>query len=181
LEPLDLSFTLTREDYSRVIRAFTLRQPLFWIIIVGLGLVTGYEMCAMLGAVASSLAGGRLATGTYSPLSLLICTGFYLFFPVYLLLLRPYLDTQRIKKHEDKLKQITWVMDDYHLHIAYVQMKSEVEWAVFDKAVETKQYYLLIHAMNKRAFQFIPKRAFESPEQEASFRRYVEKYVGPIK
>ncbi len=181
MEPLDLSFTLTHEDYSRVIRAFTLRQPLSLILIVVFSLMAGLTMCVGLGAVVLNLAGRELITGTCSPLFLLVCIGVPLFLPFHTLFLRPYLAGQQIKKHEDKLKQITWVMDDYHLHVASVQTKSEVEWAIFHKAMETKQYYLLVHAMNKHMFQFVPKRAFESPEQEAIFRRYVEKYVGPFK
>jgi hypothetical protein len=181
MEPFEFSFTLTHEDYSRVIRAFTLRQPLYLILIVVFGLLAGFTMCATLGTVVLSLTGKELAAGACSPLFLLVCTGIYLFFPFHVLFLRPYLTGRQIKKHEDKFKQITWVMDDDHLHIASVQTKSEMEWAVFGKVVEIKQYYLLAYAMNKHAFQFVPKRAFESSEQEAIFRSYVEKYVGPIK
>jgi len=35
--------------------------------------------------------------------------------------------------------------------------------------------FLLIYAANKRTVQFVPKRAFESPEQEEAFRTLLQR------
>jgi hypothetical protein len=181
VEPLEFSFTATGEDHARAIRAFTLRQPLHLALIGGAGLLTVTTLCLFLGIIMLSLMGDRLATNPASFACIVPLFIVYLFIPARLLILGPYLAGQQFKKHQDKVGQITWVIDDDHVKIDSSQMKNETDWQAFSKAMETKGYYFLIYAMNKRAFQFIPKRAFESAEQEADFRRYVEKGIGPIK
>ncbi len=35
----------------------------------------------------------------------------------------------------------------------------------------------MLFAVNKRAFQIVPKRAFVSPEQEAAFRELLQRHI----
>jgi hypothetical protein len=186
MEPLEFSYTATAEDHARAIRAFTLRKPATLFLIIGFGLLAAMTLCIFLGEIALSLAAGTIQITDVTQLlnlllSLLPCTVSYLVFPVYSLFIGPYLAGQQVKKHEDKIGQITCVVDDDHVQANSLQTKNEMKWTFFSKAMESKRYYFLVYATNKRMFQFIPKRAFESPQQEADFRRYVEKAIGPIK
>jgi hypothetical protein len=181
MEPLEFSYTVTGEDHARAIRAFTLRQPMYLALIGGFGLLTVMMLCLFLGIIVLSLMGDELATDPASFACVVPCFVTYLLIPAYLLILGPYLAGQKFKKYQDRVGQVTWVIDDNRVKIDSSQMKSETDWQVFSKAMETKGYYFLIYTMNKRVFQFVPKRAFESPQQEADFRRYVEKNIGPIK
>jgi hypothetical protein len=186
MEPLEFSYTATADDHARAIRAFTLRKPVTLFLSIGFGLLAVMTLCIFLGEIVLSLVTGNTQVTDITQLlnllsSLLPCTAFYLVFPVYSLLIGPYLAGQQIKKYEDKIGQTTCVVDDDHVQVNSLQTKNEMKWTFFSKAMESKRYYFLVHAMNKRMFHFIPKRAFESPQQEADFRRYVEKNIGPIK
>jgi hypothetical protein len=185
MEPLEFSYTATADDHVRAIRAYTLRRPEILPLFILLGIVFLFIICIVLGSIVLTLLGETQVTDIAVLLKLLSgflpCTLFCLALPAYLLYIGPYLTGQRFKKHEDKVGLITYVLDDEHIRIDSSLTKSETAWNIFSKAIETKEYYLLVHTMNKRMIQFIPKRAFETPQQEADFRRYVEKNIGPIK
>jgi hypothetical protein len=181
MEPLELSYTATAEDYARSIRAVTLRRPAALFLIISFGLLFVMVVCTFLGVIMLILIGERPATDFIGFIYFLPCTTVLLLFPILLLLINPYLAGQRFNKHQDKVGQITWAMDDDKVRIDSALTKSETGWDIFSKAMENKRYYFLVYAMNKRMFQFIPKRAFESPQQEADFRRCVEKALGSIR
>jgi len=185
MEPLEFSYTITGEDHARAIRAYTLRRPEILPLFIVLGIAFSLILITVLGSIVLTLLGKTQVTDITVLLKLisgfLPCALFCLILPAFLLYIGPYLAGQRFKKHEDKVGLITWILDDDHIRIDASLSKSETAWNVFSKVMETKEDYLLVYAMNKRVFQFIPKRAFETPQQEADFRRYVEKGIGPIK
>lgn len=51
--------------------------------------------------------------------------------------------------------------------------ESKPSWDAFRQVIETRADFLLCHATSKHMVQFVPKRAFESPEQEEAFRALV--------
>jgi hypothetical protein len=181
LEPLSVSFQITPEDYARAVRAFTLRQPAAVIALVLSGLLICLTGLVLLLSVVLLLIGRDLATGAASPLILLPCMAIYLLFPASLLLIRPFMSARQARKNPDNFAPVTWEVDDGHFRIQSARAKTELAWEVFNKVLETKRYYLLVYAVNKRVFQFVPKQAFESSELETAFRRYVEAHIGPIK
>ncbi len=58
------------------------------------------------------------------------------------------------------------------------QSESKVSWAAVDKLVSTRQY-LGIYVAANNAF-LVPKRSFDSPENERSFRARVEQLSGKV-
>jgi hypothetical protein len=58
--------------------------------------------------------------------------------------------------------------------------ETKLNWSVFNKILETDQYYYLIYVTNKNMFQFLPKRIFSSHVQENDFRQLMEQKVGKV-
>lgn len=56
--------------------------------------------------------------------------------------------------------------------ISVSDSKAEVKepWDVYQRGIETRHAYILVYAANTRAGRSIPRRAFETPEQETAFR-----------
>ncbi len=58
--------------------------------------------------------------------------------------------------------------------------EAKYDWKLFTKAFEDGQYYMITYSTNKNMFQFIPKRAFNSLEQEAKTRELIVRQLGKI-
>jgi hypothetical protein len=181
LASFEFSYAVDEKDFARAMRTFILRRPQSLIIIIGSSLLAGLTLCLILAAIIFAPTDDGVVTSGGATLYLVICMGASLFLPAYLLLLAPYLAKRRIKKHKDMFGFTAWIMDEEHLTIVSPKSRNEVEWSVFKKVIETKTYYFVVYTMNKNVSQFIPKAAFESPDQEARFREYIERHVGPIK
>jgi hypothetical protein len=49
--------------------------------------------------------------------------------------------------------------------------KTELPWEMFDRLIDTPQYFLLVYADNRRQFTFVPKHAFSSAQERERFKR----------
>lgn len=101
-------------------------------------------------------------------------------YPASILILNPYLISRRLMKNTHH-GTITYKVNPDRLHVTSSQIDNRVDWSTFNKAMETKRYYFLVLAANRSLFEFVPKRTFTSPHQEAQFRDYVTQLIGPIK
>lgn len=70
---------------------------------------------------------------------------------------------------------------DYHVSfnrneitLSSDDLSAKVPFKQFIKVWENGQYYFLFH--NNKQFWYLPKKAFQSPEQEKTFREYVSKH-----
>lgn len=78
------------------------------------------------------------------------------------------------------MQPIACEMDNDRIFTVNQVAENKMDWSVFNKVVETKEYYFLIYSVNKNAFQIIPKRAFESIQQEQEARILFEQKLGKI-
>jgi hypothetical protein len=82
--------------------------------------------------------------------------------------------------NEQLRNQVSWYLDDDQIITKTKVSEIKLNWSVFTKVLEFGPYYLLLHSGNVRVLSFIPKRSFESPEQEIEFRKLVERKIGKI-
>jgi hypothetical protein len=180
MEPITFKCTPTKEDYVQVIRAFHLssrskvRSSILFLLlaIVYLSFVPYFLPLA---------GGARSGTAWYPVLFPLLCISFFLLTPAYWFFIGPYLTGRKVQKHERLREEMTYYLDDHEVRIIGEKSELKLDWGAYRNTIEVKHHYLLVHRVNKQMFQFIPRRAFESEEQEAAFRRLVEQHLGKIK
>ncbi len=165
-QPISFHFIPTKDDYVRGVRAFYFSDAGFKRALVIMGVV---ELLLVVAAFAGNLGDG--------PLPWLFVLGL-LAFPVYLLVILPINMGRQIEKNERFTAETTWELGEDQVSIKNKFSETKTDWGSFQKMVRTDDYYLLIYATNKRMFQIIPKRAFESQEQETAFREFVKQKLG---
>ena len=146
--------------YSRVMRAHTLRTRGVWLTLAAITAV----LLVML--VAPSL----LRHQAPAPASWLAAVGGPLFAGFLLFVWQPSRVKRQVQKQEQFRSETTWQVDDSQSVIQNAQSEIRLGWDNFCQAMETRTDFHLVYAANKRQIQFVPKRAFESPEQEVAFR-----------
>ena len=181
MEPLEFSFTITPDDYARSIRSFTLRNPTHLIGMGAIALLVTLLLCFILTTgVLGFRAGGPFSSPVaWATLLMFPCVVGVV--PVQLLVIRPAIIARQVRKHEDKVGLVTWKISDKYVEIESPQARTEMAWSNFQKVVDAREYYLVIYAINKNMFQIVPHQSFENSQDEARFRQFVEKHIGPIK
>ena len=163
-ETVTLHFRYSEEEYAAAVRAYMLHTPevlarlcVFAALLTGgvfmMSLVFDFGLLLSLvwaAAVFAGLAGGLL----------------YRFPRV------------RFRK-EPKFR------DEYHLefseegiHLVTENVDSRLSWGLYTKASEHDNFYLLMYGSNY-AMTVVPKRAFTSARQEASFRELLRRKLAP--
>lgn len=112
---------------------------------------------------------------------LILCVAGFAVIPTMLFVIGPLQAGNRVQKSERLRPEATWHLGGDAIQIITQYAESKIDWGTFQKAIMTKHHYLLVYTVNKQAFQIIPRRAFESAEQEAAFREIVERHLGKIK
>jgi len=88
---------------------------------------------------------------------------------------------KQVEANEQLSSQTFWIADSDQVMIRNAVTETKLDWAVFSEVIEFQEYYLFLHAANRRVFNFVPKRAFESQSQEAAFRKVFEEKLGEPK
>jgi len=84
----------------------------------------------------------------------------------------------QVQQSENRiLDEVQWLLDDTQIIIKDPHTELRVDWGTFRELVELKDYYLLVHTVNKNMFNFIPKRVFESADQEQAFCELVRQNI----
>ena len=86
---------------------------------------------------------------------------------------QPYRMKRQAEKEEQLRSEMIWEVDDTQVVITTSLAAAKMDWQVFRQVIETKTDFLLCMAASKHMVRFVPKRAFESPEQEEAFRALV--------
>jgi hypothetical protein len=163
METLTVVCTCTEKDYVKAARAIMMRGPASWVLwLVGLGMTT----CVIVALVRSG------DTGSFFRFALLLPA----FMVLYTFVLSPMLIARRVRKHERLRTEVTWQFSDVDVLMSNKYSEVRIDWGTFQTVRETKEYYLLAYTVNKRVHQFIPKRAFESEEQEEAFRELLRNH-----
>jgi hypothetical protein len=170
MEPIRVCFTPTKEDYIKALRAFNLRSTSTIVIFIFLA-------CAGI----CSFVYITLGSPTRSPdnwILLLSAGTIILMWAISRFVLGPALAGRRVQKNERLRSETYWVVDDAQITIKNEYSEGKADWGVFQRVIDTKEHYLLVHTTNKRLLQILPKRAFESESQEACFRDLLKRHLG---
>ena len=171
MEKIIIQVNPKAQDYSRAMRAYMTRSKSYW---AGLALVpmscvifilASYADIWVVGSYAHFLVNGLvviLLLAESSPL----WTG--------------WLVARNRSKNRLATLPATYEIDDEKLIIANSEAESKYMWSVFSKAFENREYFFITYSVNKNAFQFIPKPAFVSAEQEKLTRDLIIRHLGEI-
>jgi hypothetical protein len=81
--------------------------------------------------------------------------------------------------------EIIWEINDNVIVIKSKFGKSSIGWATFQEVIETEKLYLLrsgpIHTLGSIHIYSIPKRIFESSNQESTFRNIIRSHVTKVR
>ncbi len=83
-------------------------------------------------------------------------------------------------QNEQLTTEVTWEVKEEGVHISSHFGASLMEWDSLKSLLATKSYFLLLSKANKNAFRFIPRRAFQSPQEEGFFLELVRNHI-PIR
>jgi hypothetical protein len=162
---VEIQFTLASGDYVRAMRAFLLRDARVWIAM-------GMVVVIFAGGIANLVAVGELNLMGF----------FLLLFP---LVLTAYLwwgwpaSIGRRAQRDRRLRSpTTCQVKDEQFMTQNMLGESCLEWEAFHRIIETRSYYLFVFALNRRTFVLVPRRAFASAEQEATFQEIVKRHLG---
>jgi YcxB-like protein len=160
---LELRFTPTKDDYVQVVRAFYRHDWRIW-------LATGLTAVLFVTGIAYLVWGPEPPT---LGVALLIALPAWAF---YLAVLWPVQLSQQVQRRKELRSPTVWQLTEEHVLIRDLSGDQRFQWSDFCKVVETRYHYLLIFAVNRRAYAIAPKRALVS-EQEALFRDIVARHL----
>ncbi len=164
-DPIYFQFTPNKDDYTKVIRAYYMSDRRLWLVLALAGIM---ELWLLVSTLAGNFGASPLVWGLLLALPVVV---------VYLLVWGPVRLGRRVQKNERLTCETFWQVGDDQILIKDRFAEAKLDWGTFQRVIETKSYYLLIYAVNSRAFQFVPKRAFESQERQAAFRELVKRNI----
>lgn len=167
-EPIVLRFTPTPQDYARVTRTIYLRQPFNWIFFALMALLT-------------ILIFGVAATGTKLHLfTILLGPVAILFFAILEFVVNPWMAGKRASKNERMTAEVTWEISEEQVLLKSAHVDSKTDWGHYKKVLENDEYFLF-RSSTVNMYQFLPKRACESPAQMEAFRTLVKTKLPGLK
>ena len=163
-QPFTLTFTPTKQDYVKTLRAYYFRQRSTWIMLLVLGGIFVYGIYTIL-----VFGFDRYPSYFYYLPLLFVIYLFFIFF------YSPSLIGRRVQVDERLRATATWQVYDYEIVIKNQHSQTKLVWRQFQRVIVTRSYYLFVYAANRNTIQFLPRRAFDSSEQETTFRELVKK------
>jgi len=159
---LILRYTPTQQDYAYVVRYFNLQRTgtKISLILLGLAFLLAIFVVASKG---SSVTVYELIWLFLPPL-----------FVIYACIIQPASLAKKAAQNEKLVTEATWELSDAGVQITSRFNSTLLEWGNLNKLVTSKDYYLLLSKTNKNAFRFLPRRAFNSPQEEEQFLELVE-------
>ncbi len=167
-EDITVEFTPTPQDYVNTYRMLQFRSTFSRITY---GLLVLFGLC-LFGTLL--LPGSSNARMWPIVIGIIIFVGLAVWLPAYNI-------GRRAKGNEHLLAPTTWQFNDEQLSVHNQFTDARYDWAFFQGLVENKEYFFLRHSSNKRLYNFIPKRAFTSPEQMAAVRELFSRHTGAKK
>lgn len=166
---INFVFTPTKTDYVKSMQSYYSRQKSVWSIATFLGIIC---LCTISYTVSRGVGIG---------IGLLIPILVFAFYLLSLFLIQPLLLGRQIDANERLRTETEWVVNESEiLVISRPHTETKYDWGSFCEFIETKDYFLILHSINKRMFQVVPRRAFQSSDQENEFRAMLENHFGKI-
>lgn len=159
MEPVSLNLALTKKDYVKTLRFQLLRSRRMWLLFIGFFLF-GWGLEILMPA------GSKIPIGWLIGISLLLVATYFYF-------VRPLMAVEQARRHGRLGLEATLTLDEEHVFVSSKLGETSREWEAYRGVRETDDYYLLEYTYYPGAAQVIPKRAFESSEQELAFREHL--------
>jgi hypothetical protein len=165
MEPINLKFTLTREDCIKTIRLTTFKRRRFMhIFLVAIAIVVG-----VLPVFIEMNEGAILWNWLFIAVIILSL--------MYEYILHPILSTRRLEKTERIPVDMTLSADGSGIDSASKLGRARIGWPEFGGIQETDDYFFLTHKGAALLIEIIPRRAFESEEQAQAFKALAEERI----
>jgi hypothetical protein len=163
---VSLSFRYSEQDYVRGMRAHLrsrLRLKLDVVVIVLAAACGFYAWHAL-----DSALWGAVLLCLSAVLGLVIAVGFGIV-------------PRMVFRGETKFRdQYSLVFSESGIHFKTAHIDSQLQWGMYNHVLVDEHSFLLYHG--RRSFTVVPKRAFETPEQLATFERLIsEKIPGVVR
>lgn len=168
-EPFIFRFTPLKEDYIRSYRSFSLRLNSTRRVLIMLGL---FFLSDLFYLFFTHFQFNFLAIVTIIVVLMLIFT-----------ILIPIRLYNQVRNNERLLAEVTWNVNDLGVVVSTKYVESKLDWGSYSEYIETADYFFIIYSINKNCYQFVPKKAFSSTEQEQEFRNILGRYLqkAPLK
>lgn len=163
-ETISLSFRYSESDIARAVRsdyASRMRPRLDIVMAIGLAAAGAY-----LWRSPGSHSSGVFAIGASAAIVLLLLAAFVVA-PSLVFRLNP-------KYREDY--SLTFSAEGIHFRTVHID--SQLQWSLYSRARIDAHSYILYHGT--RTFTVLPKRVFESSEQERAFEELLARHVAKI-
>ena len=170
-EPLVIRYTPEKDDYLKASRALAFKSTAFKVL-------AGVILLAMLGALVVLIFPG-IGNPTLENIALvfLIVGGFYI---IYYLVIIPFQFSRAFKKNDYLRQERTYTFTDAHIRLRIEDQETEIRWDNIQKAVASKDFYLLINTVEGQGYPIIPKRAFTANAREDDLIKLLESKSIPI-
>ena len=158
--PINFKVVLSKNDFVKVARSYYLSQfnnQVFGVILVLL-IVAG-----ILGLIRNGF-----------ELSIFLFVAMASFGLGYSYFIAPLAAANKIEQDKSWSAGRSWSVTTEKITVYSGAKEAEIKWDAFQGFLDTKDYFLLLHSDNRQSFQIVPKRAFESVEQENGFRRLLK-------
>lgn len=168
MDAIRFTFTPTQREYIIATRAFLLRQPLYLLIVFGLGLISSviWLLFSMNASSADTIVLGLPAI--IAPFGL----------PVLFLIMAPIAVASSTAKSQTLAGELRWEASAAGLRVAGANTDTLLNWGLFKDVIETRRFFLLVFHQRRKLFQMIPKRAFASADDENRFRVMARQAIG---
>jgi hypothetical protein len=163
-ETIDLSFRYSKSDIVRAMRAHyasRMRPRLDIVMVAGLAAVGAY-----LWRSPSSHWSGVFFVGASAVFAIFLFTAFVIIPPLAFRLEPKYRDDYSLNFSAEGV------------HFRTVHVDSQLLWSLYSWALVDAYSYILYYG--SRTFTVIPKRVFQSPEQQEAFDRLLAQHVSKI-
>ncbi len=169
---ITFGFTPRKADYVKSFWAMQMSQWGLWVLLL--------IPILWISFVTILYVRGLLVTGAQYSSTMTLPTVFAVIFllaVVYIMFIHPILSSLRIDREERLRSPVQYQVTDEGITIKNSFVESKVDWGSFRKVIETRNYFLLVHTVNKNAFQILPKRAFANLTEENAFRNYLQEKI----
>ena len=163
--PIKIKYQLTKKDYVVGLRLFNTKTPLAWVAYLIVGAVLTYFALTM------------RTQDTFLTLIIILAI------PLMALntfVLRPYSYGQQASKDENLTASIRMTIAEDGIGIYRMHKNQQIDWKNFEELIEGKDYFLLKTVLHRNSFDIIPKRAFETPEEEDAFRELATRKIKEV-
>jgi hypothetical protein len=164
-QSVTLRFTPNQHDYAKVLRIF------FWQR-------TGTKVSLVFLAIAFGLICYVIASqGSPPTIFELIWLLLPPFFAIFVFFIQPSRMANRAVQNERLVTEATWEVSAAGVQISSRFDSTHLDWESLNKLVTTSDYYLLLSKINKNAFRFLPRRVFNSPQEQDLFLQLVADHL----